>query len=162
MYHYTECGLKNIWLANGFRIAKTAYGDGVSIENADGLDHAIAAAIVRKKGVISGLELRFLRHQMGLSQGSLANLIGNNVQSVALWEKHGKLPKWADKLVRLIYMGHSDGNETIRSAITMLNDMDRVLNQKIVFEESESGWREAREQALDELANQAQELGMGY
>lgn len=146
MYHYTECGLKNIWLANGFRNEKTAYGDGVSIENADELDRAIASIIVRKKQAISGSELRFLRHQMGLSQGSLANLIGNNVQSVALWEKHGKLPKWADKLLRLIYMGHSDGNETIRSAITMLNDMDRVLNQKIVFEETESGWREAREQ----------------
>jgi len=143
MYHYTECGLKNIWLANGFRNEKTAYGDGVSIENADGLDRAIASIIVRKKQAISGSELRFLRHQMGLSQGSLANLIGNNVQSVALWEKHGKLPKWADKLVRLIYMGHSDGNETIRSAITMMNDMDRVLNQKIVFEETESGWHES-------------------
>ena len=143
MYHYTECGLKNIWLANGYRIEKTAYGEGVSIENADGLDRAIASIIVRKKQAISGAELRFLRHQMGLSQGSLANLIGNNVQSVALWEKHGKLPKWADKLVRLIYMGHSDGNETIRSAITMLNDMDRVLNQKIVFEETDSGWHES-------------------
>lgn len=60
-----------------------------------------------------------------------------------LRKKHGKLPKWADKLVRLIYMGHADGNETIRSAITMLNDMDRVLNRKIVFEETESGWRES-------------------
>lgn len=52
-----------------------------------------------------------------------------------LRKKHGKLPKWADKLVRLIYMGHADENETIRSAITVLNDMDRVLNRKIVFEE---------------------------
>ena len=146
MYHYTECGLKNIWLVNGFKIQKTSYGEGASIENADGLDRAIASTIVRKKQIISGSELRFLRHQMGLSQTSLANLIGNNVQSIALWEKHGKLPKWADKLIRLIYMGHSDGNETVRAAITMLNDMDRVLNQKIVFEETESGWRESLEQ----------------
>ncbi len=147
MYHYTECGLKNIWLANGYRIEETAYGEGVSIENADGLDRAIASIIVRKKQTLSGADLRFLRHQMGLSQASLASLIGNNVQSVALWEKHGKLPKWADKLVRLIYMGHSDGNETVRAAITMLNDMDRVINQKIVFEETESGWHESLEQA---------------
>ena len=146
MYHYTECGLKNIWLANGYRIEKTAYGEGVSIENADGLDRAIASTIVRKKQAISGADLRFLRHQMGLSQASLANLIGNNVQSVALWEKHGKLPRWADKLIRLIYMGHSDGNETVESAITMLNDMDRALNQKVVFEETDSGWHESQEQ----------------
>lgn len=148
MYHYTECGLKNIWLVNGYQIQKTAYGEGVSIENADGLDSAIASTIVRKKQTISGSELRFLRHQMGLSQASLANLIGNNVQSVALWEKHGKLPKWADKLVRLIYMGHSNGNETIQAAITMLNDMDRVINQKIVFEETASSWHESLEQEI--------------
>ena len=48
-------------------------------------------------------------------------------------------------------MGHSDGKETIRSAITMLNDMDRILNQKIVFEETESGWRESLAQVGPEV-----------
>jgi putative transcriptional regulator len=30
-YHYTECGLDNVYLENGFTVHKTAYGRGVSI-----------------------------------------------------------------------------------------------------------------------------------
>jgi len=37
MYHYTECGLDNVWLANGYR----QRGDAVSIENSEGLHEAI-------------------------------------------------------------------------------------------------------------------------
>jgi hypothetical protein len=37
MYHYTETGLQNVWLANGYNVRKTSDGDAISIENADGL-----------------------------------------------------------------------------------------------------------------------------
>lgn len=32
MYHYTEGGLTNVWLSNGFREEDTPYERGVSIE----------------------------------------------------------------------------------------------------------------------------------
>ena len=30
MYHYRECGLRNVWLANGFEQHETPYGPGVA------------------------------------------------------------------------------------------------------------------------------------
>ncbi|TWP39194.1 transcriptional regulator, partial [Xylella fastidiosa subsp. fastidiosa] len=33
MYHYTESGLGNVWLRNGFTVHKTPYGDGIAIDN---------------------------------------------------------------------------------------------------------------------------------
>jgi hypothetical protein len=36
MYHYTECGLRNVYLKNGYCLRNTAYGETVSIENIRG------------------------------------------------------------------------------------------------------------------------------
>jgi putative transcriptional regulator len=40
-YHYTECGLDNIYLLNGFDPVETPRGKGVTIRNIDGLHRAI-------------------------------------------------------------------------------------------------------------------------
>ena len=37
MYHYTDGGLRNVWLANGYAIKKTPFGEGVAFHNLDGL-----------------------------------------------------------------------------------------------------------------------------
>ena len=37
MYHYTESGLPNIWLVNGFVVKRTSYGKTVSIRDLEGL-----------------------------------------------------------------------------------------------------------------------------
>ena len=39
-YRYTESGLTNVWLANGYTIRKTKYGEGVSVQDVDGLTRA--------------------------------------------------------------------------------------------------------------------------
>jgi len=44
MLHYTDGGLKNVWLQNGFEIRKTPYGKGVAIHDIDGLTKAICLA----------------------------------------------------------------------------------------------------------------------
>jgi hypothetical protein len=59
---------------------------------------------------------------------------------VARWEKSGKVPKWADKLVRLLYTAHADGNETIQSVVARINDVDRLVNQDITLEATGTGW----------------------
>ena len=47
MYHYTECGLDNVWLSNGYTEKKTAYGKAVSISNADELHKILAEDLVK-------------------------------------------------------------------------------------------------------------------
>ena len=139
-YHYTEGGLRNIWLANGYTVRKTKYGDGVSIHDVDGLHRAIAHAVANKPH-LTGTEVRFLRKEMGMSQRGLGELLGVTDQAVALWEKKGRLPKTADRLLRLIYVEHEGGNVPIRATIQRINDIDQHGDEQIIAEETKGRWK---------------------
>ena len=60
---------------------------------------------------------------------------------MALWERKGRLPKTADRLLRLIYVEHDKGNAPIRSTIQRINDMDAQENEQIIAEEAKGGWK---------------------
>jgi DNA-binding transcriptional regulator YiaG len=103
-YHYTESGLDNIWLLDGYEWHQGPSGPKLKIRNIDGLHRAISRALVEKKGVITGKELRFLRHEMLLSQAQLAALLQITEQTVHRWEAgKSEIPKPAETLVRLLY-----------------------------------------------------------
>ena len=139
-YHYTEGGLINIWLANGYTVRKTKYGNGVSIHDVDGLHRAIAHTLANKPH-LTGAEGRFLRKEMGMSQRGLGELLGVTDQAVALWEKKGRLPKTADRLLRLIYVEHEGGNVPIRATIQRINDIDQQGDEQIIAEETKGRWK---------------------
>jgi hypothetical protein len=63
-----------------------------------------------------------------------------DVQSIARWEKTGQVPKYANKLVRVVYCAHAEGNLAIKRVVERINDVDRLLNQRIVLESSSAGW----------------------
>ncbi len=139
MYHYTEVGLQNVWLANGYHVKKTPYGKAISIENADGLHRAIGRALARKS-CLTGAEFRFLRKELDLSQHRLADLLGTTEQTVALWEKRGKIPKTADRMFRAIYLEAVDGNVKLKEMIERAADLDRKPEEKMIFQDTEEGW----------------------
>jgi DNA-binding transcriptional regulator YiaG len=141
MYHYTECGLPNIWLANGYRAIETKYGPATQIEHVEALHRAIALAIVRHRPHLTGSEFRFLRTELDLSQARLATYFGYDAQSVAIWEKKGKVPKWADRFLRALYQEATEGNAHIREIIDRLNDMDQQEFARQEFEERDGAWR---------------------
>jgi DNA-binding transcriptional regulator YiaG len=138
-YHYTESGLTNVWLANGFTIRKTKHGEGVSIHDVDGLHRAIAQALANKPH-LTGAQVRFLRKEMGMSQRGLGEFLGVTDQSVALWERKGRLPKTADRLLRLIYVEHDKGNAPIVSFIQRINDLDQQDHEQIIAKEAKGSW----------------------
>lgn len=141
MYHYTDGGLRNVWLANGYEIKKTPYGEGVAIHDLDGLTQAICLTLTEKIGVLTGAELRYLRSAgMLLSQPALGKMMGIDGQSIARWEKTGKVPRWADKLVRLLYVAHAQGNEPIRRAMERVKTVERLVKQRIVVQERRGHW----------------------
>ncbi len=141
MYHYTFGGLRNVWLVNGYKIKATPHGEAVAFADGEGLDKAICMALVDKCGHLTGAEFRFIRTSgFMLSQGNLGKMIGADVQSVARWEKTGRIPKWADKLVRLLFRGHADGDAPIGTAIRRLQTVDRLVNQRIVMRERQGAW----------------------
>lgn len=138
-YHYTESGLPNIWLANGFTRHKSKYGAGVSIHNVEGLHRVIGRELALRPR-LTGAGARFLRKEMGLSQKALGELLGITDQAIALWERHGRLPKTADRMLRLIYMEHTEGNVAIVATIQRLNELDADGDGEIIAEESKGGW----------------------
>lgn len=142
MYHYTDGGLKNVWLTNGYTVRQTPYGEAVSIHDVDGLTRAICLALTEKSGVLTGTEFRFIRQGgMLLSQPALGKMMGIDGQSVARWEKTGRVSKWADKLLRLLYVASAAGHEPICRAIERVRTVERLVKQRIVVEESKRGWK---------------------
>lgn len=144
MHHYLGSGLRNVWLANGYREVATAHGKGVAIDDADGLARAIARELARRPGRLSGAEFRYLRKELELSQAALAELLGSTDQAVARWEKgRTRVPKWADRLARLLWREHAEGNVKVRGLIERLNAADEAKAARLVLERRPSGWREA-------------------
>jgi DNA-binding transcriptional regulator YiaG len=143
MYHYTDCGLQGIWLANGFRTIRTEYGRATSIENVDGLHRAIARTLSIEKARLSGGEFRFLRNELGLTQSALAEWFGNDSQTVALWERGRKrVPQWADRLIRQLVLETQGRNQRLIDLVASLaRKHDEKAGERLVFEERpRKGW----------------------
>ena len=142
MYHYTESGLQDVWLTSGFTVVKTKHGKGVAIQDVEGLHRVIGKAIAHKPR-LTGAELRFLRKEMQMPQSALALLVGTSEQNVSLWERRGRMPKTADRLVRVIYLEHIGNNPKIREIIDRLNEQDPGEAERLTFSSHSGRWREA-------------------
>jgi len=141
MYKYDDAGLRNVWLANGYTVRKTRYGKAVAIENVEGLTRAICRALASKPGRLTGAEFRYLRLHLGLSQKALGKAFGNTEQAIALWEKKGRIPLWADKHLRLLVIAKEDGNEPLGRALERLDIVERLVSSRLVVEETRRGWK---------------------
>ena len=147
MYRFTDGGLRNIWLANGFKMTKTPYGKAVAIEDQQGLSLAICKALVMKSGFLTGVEFRYIRQIMLLSQKSVGLQLGVTEQAVAKWEKTGKLPKYADSLIRLFFIAHTNGNEKVKNLVNAMNHSERVIH--MIMKETSKGWRYSEDIGLE-------------
>jgi DNA-binding transcriptional regulator YiaG len=145
-YQYKECGLDNIYLSNGYKIINTDRGEAISIHDIDGLHRAIGMHLVFSKKDLSGGELRFLRHEMLMSQKTLATLVGMSEQAIRRWE-NGKtsIPKSSERLIRLLY-GEKTLNQhgKIAEALKKIANLeDQFDSKKIVFNDTIKGWKAA-------------------
>lgn len=140
LYHYLECGLPNVWLQGGVRRVKTRSGPGVAIHDVDGLHRAIGTILLNKPR-LTGAEVRFLRKEIGLSQRRLGEALGVTEQAVAKWEKTGRTPKPAERLLRLIYAEHATGNVVVHELIERINALDNKVGERVVMKSFVDGWR---------------------
>lgn len=123
--HYTDCGLDNIYLSNGFERESHEGEDYISIHNMDGLH------IVLEKTAPNGGEVRFLRTEMGLSQQELGAKLGVSDQSVARWEKgHTDIPGTAIFSFKVLYIfsitPEDERNVILEEFIEALDDLARL------------------------------------
>ncbi|MDE0045408.1 MAG: helix-turn-helix domain-containing protein [bacterium] len=131
-YHYVECGLDYIYLANGFRRFDSRRGPSIAIRDVDALHQAIGQHICDQKKDLSGQEIRFLRRELLMSQASLARILGVKEQTVHRWEA-GKttMPKAAESILRVLYMeqikASSDG---LRSTLKRIADLEDEIHHR--------------------------------
>jgi DNA-binding transcriptional regulator YiaG len=146
MYHYRESGLDNILLVNGFCEEDTPYGRVVSFDNIEGLHKAIGHWLVTLPRPLHGAEMRFLRHELDLSQKRLAIILGVSEITIRRWEagRYKPIPSTAaDRFLRVTYSSWTDGRESTRELIDMLAEMDQVEVEKreeVRFKESKRRW----------------------
>lgn len=146
IYHYTESGLNNIYLANGFNTIETSSGQAISINNVDGLHRAIGLFLASTVKDLSGDEIRFLRHEMLMSQKTLSLLLGVSEQEIRRWENGKiKMPKPSESLLRLLYREHvSDQSGKIASILKRISHLEeRISKMQFVFKNSKNEWHTA-------------------
>lgn len=141
LYHYRECGLDYVWLLDGFRLEKTDENEFLFIEDQEDLHRAIALSIIERGDGMTGRELWFLRHELNLSHAQLARFIRADVQAVARWEKgKSRIPGPADRLIRVLYLGHTCGAVDAHDLLSRLDETDAMPRDKVAFEQAEGGW----------------------
>lgn len=145
LLHYTECGLSNIYLRNGYERRTTGYGEAISIHDLDGLHRAIGLSLVENEPQLDAEEIRFLRKELDLPQSHLARILGVSESSVRAWENdRAEISEPAERILRLIYREHVAGDGSVRDIIDHISKLNRDRHEeKIEFEESAEGWRTA-------------------
>ena len=68
-------------------------------------------------------------------------MLGNDEQSVARWEKSGRVPKMGERFLRALYRERAEGNAKIREIVDRLNEMDQKADKKMILEETGQGWQ---------------------
>ena len=124
-YEYRECGLRNIFLHNGFEVVERDGEQYVAIIDTDGLQCAIGTCLVRNRKSLAQDEFRFLRKTMDMTQAELGRWIGQSSQQVARWEKgQSEISGPADRLLRAIFMLKTKGPDERENLLKLLMDMD--------------------------------------
>ena len=141
-YHYTMCGLDDVYLINGVHDVSTAYGPSVIIHDIDGLHQAIAQDLARNKKALNGKEMRFLRKQMDLTQLELSYLLSVSDQSIARWEKgEVDVSGPAELSMRALYLSHDEGKIDAVALAKHIKELSETEPQSRLFEDGCEGWR---------------------
>lgn len=141
-YHYTDSGLDNVWLENGYSFHDTPYGRGTSIQNTEGLHRAIGEWLISLPKPLNGAELRFIRLEMELTQRDLAGILGADEQAVRRWEKARNKPinGPVDRLLRALYYEYLHGDGAVRRIVDRLAALNVIDKPSVRFCETDQGW----------------------
>ena len=138
-YHYTLCGLDNVYLENGYTIKKTPYGEGISIHDIEGLHKAIAYNLITKQRKLKGDEIRYLRKELELSQKGLSVLLDVSEATIRGWEKsRSEISGSANTLIRIIYLEKIGKNAKVLNLIETITQLDEL--NKITLSEKNNHW----------------------
>ena len=81
-----------------------------------------------------------MRTVLGMSQEGLGKCVGASEQSVSLWERTGKVPRYTDSILRMLVSEKLNGNSKVSEVIDRINTVERICNQRIVARERGHKW----------------------
>ena len=142
MYHYTECGLPNVYLKNGFTIEHIDGEDYTSIDDMNNLHVAIAQTIADSHTALRPAEFKFLRIELNLSQKMLGHRFGVSEQTIARYEKgQSDIPRTTDAALRSLFMEKLEKTNSVSYFLDLLSDAEaQQAAQEILLEEIDNCW----------------------
>jgi DNA-binding transcriptional regulator YiaG len=137
MYHYTLCGLDNVWLENGYQVKETSYGQGVSVHDVEGLHETIAYNVIMKSKRLTAQEIKYLRKEISLSQVGLALALGVSENTIRGWENsRTKISSTANRFIRVLYLAKLGKDTEVLKIIDNINQLDEDLNNMTLSEKN--------------------------
>lgn len=114
-YHYTECGLDNVYLKNvDVRICTSCKERTVRIPRILELHATIGRAIAMQPCPLRGQDVRFLRKQLGYSAKEWATFLRTDASTLSRWENGQQdIGSQSDTLMRLLYFRIRDEHEGV-------------------------------------------------
>ncbi len=144
MYHYTESGLPNVYLVNGFTVETLDGEEYTSIDDMNGLHKTIANAIIDSPKPLTHQEFRFLRIEMNVSQKTLGTRFGVTEQTIARYEKgESSIPRTTDAALRSLYMESQQKNNPVSYFLDLLADTEAkaaAQSIQLKLEEVDDHW----------------------
>ncbi len=116
MHHYTESGLDNIWLSNGYQI-----DDSISVDQPNNLHYTIASHMISLRSKLSPKEFKYLRNDIQATQATFAAVLGISESTIRNWE-HGRseISPIADRMIRMIYRSCAGDDPDV---VNLVNDL---------------------------------------
>lgn len=144
LYHYTECGLSNVYLASGYSLEVLDGEEYFSVTDFDGLHYVIAMDLVTSKFLLSAESFKFLRIELDFSQKKLGDRMGVDQQTIARWEKQQtSIPKLADVIIRALYLELNQNKPCINEMLNMLSESKEIVHSKTILFEENKHWEVA-------------------
>lgn len=147
-YHYTISGLKNIFLVGIDILQCPKCGiQSPIIPQMEGLHRLITRILVKKPGLLTGDEIRFLRKNAGFPQTEFAALIGVTPSHLSRIErgKTRSLGTASDKLTRAISLTSLTDNNRVHDLLLNLArkriGAKKGYRQRQLFTLQSNGWR---------------------
>lgn len=144
--HYTQCGLDNVYLLNGYSWTSLQGGEEVlSVEDIEGLHAAIAKAIVDGAEPLDAQTFKFLRKYLDMAQRQVAAMLELSEETVSLWERaKSPIQRSADIVLRALAQEHCNGNARVTALIERFNQLDREVHEHTIqLCKFEGHWQEA-------------------
>lgn len=113
-----------------------------AIHEADELHEEIAYAVITEVPHLRGMELRFLRSLLHLSQGNMAKCLKRTRDAIAKAEAEPKkqLPRQTDALLRFLVMGHLKKDSTVGRMLKILQKIESMEENELFFENTADKW----------------------